>query len=182
MYFKLEVKKFWDKGIFTEFLCEDEALLKRLENKIDQKVGPLNNKTNVRGKMTDWKCFIKDEDFKNFVQIFIRHMHNASFDIVNNVPPLEIIIKDAWGSILNKGDEVWQHIHNDQYASVLYFDDYAPLQTSAGQFDTKRGLLITIPGKCPHWVDEIKEDFSRKTLVFNWQFKDFVLNKNYADI
>ena len=79
----------------------------------------------------------------------------------------EIVIKDSWGNLLKKGEEVQRHHHRDAYYStVIYFDDIAPLETDIGTIQTHRGKVVTLDGFLHHWVNPVSQE--RINLVFNW--------------
>jgi hypothetical protein len=153
-----------------DFTYEDEIGLKYFEDKIRANLGPNNYKTNVKGQMTSWGLFLKDPEFELFItKIFYPTIFRHK-GILTGDSEKEILIKDAWGNVLNKGEKVERHHHRDSYYStIIYFDDVAPLQTDIGSFSTHRGKVITLDGFLYHWVDPVPQE--RINLVFNWSSK-----------
>ena len=170
-------------GSIYKVLIEDEKLLKNLESKIKSSIdNNVSYKTNVKGSMTGWKTFLKDKDFDKLLAIYldrcsideIMEQHKSKKDGFFNFRVIE-----AWGNILKKQDKVIRHKHlGVSWSSVLYFDDYANLKTDAGDIETKRGLVVTLPSYLDHWVEPIQEDVERCSLVWNWSFiPDWVQNE-----
>ena len=158
-----------------KFTYDDEEALKYFEDKIENNVGPMDNITNVKGKMTEWQLFNNDPEFKSFINhIFYPTIikHRPLRGDLENL----LIVKDSWGNILEKGDSVERHHHKDgYYSTIMYFDNVAPLQTDIGEFPTHRGLVITIEGFLYHWVNPVKK--RRKNLVFNWSMQSQKFNE-----
>lgn len=169
-------------GSVTKILIQDEQLLKNLQNKISLNVDKeLSYKTNVKGRMTHWNFFSRDEDFKNLLDQFLKiaRRSNIWLEYFNREKNLYFFnISNAWGNILNKNESVTRHHHlGTDYASVLYFDDRSVLCTDAGNFKSQRGLVITMPSYLHHWVEKLTEDTQRYTLAWNWTFA-----KNWENI
>ena len=163
------------KGTVIQVRIKDEALLKALEKKIKTNIDPkLSYKTNVYADMTHWDQFKKDEDFKKLLHHYLvlcgeANLYPEQYDKVND--KYHFIVQNAWGNLMKKGDYVLKHHHlGSDFASVLYFDNHAPLTTAAGDFPTERGLIITLPSYCHHSVNKITKDIKRCTLAWNWSF------------
>ena len=78
-----------------KFTYDDEEALKYFEDKIENNVGPMDNITNVKGKMTEWQLFNNDPEFKSFIN------HTFYPTIIKHRPlrgDLEnlLIVKDSW--------------------------------------------------------------------------------------
>ena len=149
-----------------EFTYKDELALKYFEDKVRKNIGPMDYKTNVKGKMTAWNSFINDPEFKLFI-------NDIFYTTIIKHTPLRgtnetlIQVKEAWGNLLHKEDSVERHHHrNGYYSTVIYFDNVAPLQTDIGDIETFRGKVVTIDGFLYHWVNPVPKD--RINLVFNW--------------
>ena len=153
-----------------DFIFKDEVALKYFEKKIRDNVGLNDYKTNVKGQMTSWILFNKDPEFELFIKEAFYPTIFKHKGILIGEKEDEILIKDAWGNILKKGETVERHHHRDSYYStVIYFDNVAPLQTDIGTIETCRGKVITLDGFLHHWVNPISEE--RINLVFNWSSK-----------
>ena len=96
-------------------------------------------------------------------------MYPEHYDKVNDT--YHFLVQNAWGTLMKKNDRVKSHHHlGTDFASVLYFDSHASLNTDAGNFPTERGLIITLPSYCFHSVAKITKDITRCTLAWNWSF------------
>tara|TARA_R100000656_G_scaffold88853_1_gene64514 strand:- start:1777 stop:2394 length:618 start_codon:yes stop_codon:yes gene_type:complete len=163
------------KGTIIQVRIKDEALLKTLEKKIKTNIDPkLSYKTNVYADMTHWDQFKQDEDFKKLLHRYLvlcgeANLYPEHYDKVNDT--YHFLVQNAWGTLMKKNDRVKSHHHlGTDFASVLYFDSHASLNTDAGNFPTERGLIITLPSYCFHSVAKITKDITRCTLAWNWSF------------
>ena len=170
MILKSEPKKLSLEGLFLQIKIEDDLLLNALENKILSALLTNSYKTNVIGKMTSYEYFVQDNDFKKLLSLF--YAEAIKDNLFSNFPIDKglINIKEAWGNILEKNEYVKKHIHYNQITSCLYFDDNSDLHTKEESFKTFRGLILSIPGCCPHWVEPVK-DKKRISLIWNWSFQ-----------
>ena len=162
-------------GTIVQLQINNEPLLKRLEKKIRANIDSnLSYKTNVYAGMTHWDLFKQDNDFKNLLQEYMTlcgeaGIYSTHYDKVAN--KYHFLVQNAWGTLMKKNDWVKSHHHlGTDFASVLYFDSHAPLNTDAGNFPTRRGLIITIPSYCFHSVAKITKDITRCSLAWNWTF------------
>jgi hypothetical protein len=164
-YYNKPVTKY---GNFFCFYLDEENFLLELQKLIEDNVGKLDNQTNVKGQMTSWHFFRDLPIFLDFLNILVPYFDKFKIPAWDNCLPM-FSVRDGFGNILKKNDCVDSHNHmGSVYSSCLYFDDYADLHTEAGTFKTQRGKVITLPGWCNHWVDPIKQDVKRYTLVWNW--------------
>lgn len=156
--------------IFT-LKYDDEEHMQELEKITKENIGVLDYKTNVLAKMTDYSFFVEHPSFKKLGQWFYGKVYEHQLVDKQYLQEdrFHAQIRDAWGSVFNKGDSVKRHDHlGSKYASALYFDNYANLQTEVGEFQTERGLIITIPSHLKHWVDPLSNEVNRINLVWNW--------------
>ena len=165
----------WEiSGTIYKVSIENENLLQKLENKIRSNIDDkVSYKTNVKGRMTHWDTFKHDDDFKKLISEFFNKC--SYYDIFHGAKSKDglfhFLINNAWGNILKKGEKVNTHHHlGVDYASVLYFDNHAPLYTDAGKIKTERGLIVTIPSFLFHWVEPLDKDIERYTIAWNWSF------------
>jgi len=155
-------------GNFFCFYLDQEILLQKLQKLIDANVGKLDFQTNIQGQMTSWHHFKEEPLFKDLLNMLIPFYDRFKLEEWKEDTAM-LSIRDAFASILKKDGFVEKHSHMGScYSSALYFDDYADLHTDAGSFKTERGKVITLPGWCNHWVDPLKQDVKRYTLVWNW--------------
>jgi len=163
------------RGAVTQLQITNESLLKRLETKIKNGVGALDYQTNVNAQMTPWDFFKSDEDFQTLLSNYFFICGKGGIyakDYDGKTGHYRILVQNAWGNLMKKGDFVFNHHHlGSEFSSVLYFDSHASLDTDVGEFPTKRGLIITLPSYCYHSVKTITKDIQRYTLPWNWSFK-----------
>jgi hypothetical protein len=155
-----------------QFKYVNDERMKYFKKKIDENTGPEDNKTNVTGKMTDYGFFLWDPDFINFVneEFFIPEInkYQQAFPSPNLLGKMNM--GQAWGSKLEKGNEVIPHSHIPwEWSTILYFCNSAPLETEVGTIDTFKGKVVTIPGWLRHWVSPVKCE-GRYNLVWNWNY------------
>jgi hypothetical protein len=153
-----------------QFTYTDNIALSYFENKIHNNTGINDGKTNVKGKMTDWFLFSKDPEFNSFIQNVFFPNTAKHVNVLIPIDSSGIIIKEAWGNILDTGNFVERHNHVDtEYTTVIYFDSIAPLHTEIGVFDTYRGMVLTLESFIDHWVEPVPS--KRTSLIFNWSPK-----------
>jgi len=76
--------------------------------------GEKNYQTNIKGKMTDWKFFVRDQHFINIFSNFTRYI-DANIDLAH------YYLTDAWGFELNFNEKTLSHRHNESlWSGVLY--------------------------------------------------------------
>ena len=170
------------EGNFFCFYIDNEGMLQQFEKLIDENVGKLDYATNVKGRMTSWHFFKKNILFKQLMNHIVPFYDKIKITEWVKFKPT-VAVQDAWRTIMQKDEFVEEHTHmGSAFSSVLYFDNYADLQTEAGPFKTQRGKIITLPGWCCHWVNPIKEDVKRYTLVWNWNpTNDDIINRDEKD-
>ena len=75
-----------------------------------------NYQTNIKGKMTDWKFFVKDKNFLSIFSKFVRY-------IDENINMSRYILSDAWGFELNFNERTLFHRHGEAlWSGVLYLN------------------------------------------------------------
>ena len=127
----------------------------------------LEDVTYVRGKMTPWNHFVDNP----VITKFINHCIN-SHQLTN--PGLfryfyqKQIIQNLWGIELGKGDRVAVHDHLDIHG-LLYLTEGNPLILPELQVEItpKAGDYYFFPPGIKHYVEEIKDDNKRYTIVMN---------------
>jgi hypothetical protein len=108
------------KNLFIiEHQLTDLSFVNEFKYLIDKNIGPLNYKTNVKGKMTDWTFFKNVPEFNNILlnigQIF------------TTLPFTEMVLTQAWGNMIEKGDQVIMHNHRaNSMSSILYLTENGP--------------------------------------------------------
>jgi hypothetical protein len=153
------------KNLFIiEHQLTDLSFINNFKTLIDKNVGPLNYKTNVKGKMTSWEFFKNVPEFNKILldigQIF------ASF------PFRAMTLAQAWGNIIEKGDEVLIHNHRYNHVSgVLYLTENGP-GTYFPQFNKtiveKIGKFVFFNGEVNHGVVPSNIKQKRYTIACNF--------------
>jgi hypothetical protein len=165
--YNLQVKKL-EKHIFlTEYQFKDISFVEYFKNLIDQKVGIYDGKTNVKGKMTSFKCFVGDKELHKLL------IESTEFLKISHFQPT--YLDEAWGNILGKGDKVLYHTHWSMvYSGILYLTEGGP-GTHFPQFDytvkEKIGKMVFFSGEAYHGVKETNKNQKRYTLAFNFAEK-----------
>ena len=70
----------------------------------------MKNYTNVKGEMTSWTQFVKDDNFIKFLNFTI-NKHQVSHPDLFKFFYQRKTIEDAWGNLYRKGDSLTSHIH-----------------------------------------------------------------------
>jgi hypothetical protein len=73
-----------------------------------------NYRTNIKGKMTDWKFFVQDENFLEVFRKFVRYLDE-------NITLSRYFLTEAWGLELNFNERTLFHSHMQSlWSGVLY--------------------------------------------------------------
>lgn len=160
---------------------EDIETINNLKNKIKEqvKMSTLNYKTNVKGLFTGFESLNEDKDFINFLLSIKRSIRCIS--------DYNFKVRDCWGNILNKGDEVVEHYHdNDGFSGILYLSENGPGTYFSDYnitIEEKIGRFVLFTPILKHSVKKIENNIERYSLAFNtykikgWDNID--LTKNY---
>lgn len=162
---EIQVKQtiFLYQGIYT-----NNKILNLLKEKIkDNCIDDNKNKTNVKGDMTSWNFFNKDQDFKTFIEDIIPDLRKC-------VGPQDAFeIHNAWGNILsNEENHVAEHHHRQTslLSGVLHLSDEGP-GLYFKQFDytlkEKFGGFALFHPETLHEVKKFKYTQPRISLAFN---------------
>ena len=154
--------------LLKEYKIKDQSytdiLLKEVKDNIDE---IYSYKSNVVGKKTYWKHFIKKS--KNFKDVL---------NLLN-----EYVLYEAWGNILNKNDYVEEHNHFNptlvnrfiDISGILYLTNFGP-GTFFKQFNKtikpEAGKIIVFDSKYLHSVKKCDRDEPRITIAFNGRRKE----------
>jgi hypothetical protein len=163
--FTLNVTKI-EKWVFLiEYQLKNLNFVDILKKEIKNKVGSMNYKTNVKGEMTDFTEFVNNEILINILR--------ECMEVTNVLSLPKSVLKDAWGNILKKGDNVQQHTHHGYTISgVLYLTEKGP-GTYFPEFnktiDEKIGKVVLFSGDALHSVPVYRGDEDRYTIAFNFK-------------
>jgi hypothetical protein len=153
------------KNLFIiEYQLTDLSFVKNFKELIDKNVGPLNYKTNVKGKMTSWDFFKNVPEFNNI-------LFNIG-QIFTTFPFVEMTLTQAWGNIIEKKDEVIMHNHRyDCVSGILYLTENGP-GTYFPQFNKtvveKIGKFIFFSSEANHSVAPSIIKQKRYTIACNF--------------
>lgn len=139
-----------------------EGLKKQIKE--DIKISSLNHKTNVTGKISELHSLVHNEIFHNFLKIIKKEIHIIYQD--------NFIVKDAWGTLSKKGEEVLLHHHNAirGFCGILYLTENGP-GTKFPQYDLlvqeEIGKYVLFHPLLLHEVSKLEMDIERMTVAFN---------------
>ena len=127
----------------------------------------LENFTNVKGGMTDWKYFIDKVDFINFIS-FIINKYQSSHKEMFQYFLEKYCIEDAWGNEIKKGDYLEYHSH-DCYHGILYLTKGCDLILPELnlKITPEPGDYYIFPPFVLHGFDKNEEQDNRYSLIFN---------------
>lgn len=153
------------KTIFlTEYQFEDTSFVKEFKSLIDKNVGPYDFKTNVKGRMTPFNCFIKNKTLHKLLDECTRFLK------ITNCRPTELC--EAWGNILDRGNEVKPHDHATmEYSALLYLTEGGPGTYFHGfdiTIEEKIGKIVFFSSEALHSVKGTTKKQKRYTLALNF--------------
>jgi len=148
----------------VEHQFKDLNFVDILKKEIDKKVGELDYKTNVRGKMTKFHEFINNP--------ILLKLLGESIYVSNVLNVKDSRLGEAWGNILKKGENVIAHTHEPAIISgVLYLTEGGP-GTNFPEFnktvEEKIGKIVFFSGMASHQVLPTKLNKNRYTIAFNF--------------
>lgn len=153
------------KNLFIiEYQIKDLSFVNNFKLLIDKNVGALNYKTNVKGKMTDWEFF---KNVPEFNQLLL-----SIGEIFCAFPFKQLTLVNAWGNIIEKGDEVVIHNHRYNHISgILYLTENGP-GTYFPQFNKtvveKIGKFVFFSSEADHSVAKSNIKQKRYTIACNF--------------
>ena len=127
----------------------------------------LENFTNVKGGMTDWKYFIDKVDFINFISFIINKYQSSHKEIFEYFLE-KYCIGEAWGNEIKKGDYLEYHSH-DCYHGILYLTKGCDLILPELnlKITPEPGDYYIFPPFVLHGFDKNEEQDNRYSLIFN---------------
>jgi hypothetical protein len=131
---------------------------------------PQNFTTNVKGFMTPWNFFCKDEKFLEEIAI-------PTFNIIEDdkelIEPWELA--ECWGIKQNKSHYTKLHNHgNSVYSCIFYLNDHDNnliIPELDKEIVPKKGKLVIFTGSLYHRTRRIINNESRYALVFNLNYQ-----------
>ena len=141
------------------------------------------NYTNVKGGMTEWNYFINNHNFNKFITYLI-NKHQTSHPEIFQYFLEKMIIENAWGNEIKKGNYLNYHNHNC-FHGILYLTKGCDLILPELniKITPNVGDYYIFPPYVLHGFDKSIEDNNRYSLIFNIQQNDrFKFNKKKEQI
>lgn len=162
--YKIEVFTTYKNVFIAEYqIKENIHSVDKLKKMIDDSTGALDYKTNVKGKMTDFKQFINEPLFLNILKECEIFFNTFNFK--------KMYLQDAWGNILEENEEVIEHDHGGcEVSGVLYLTEggsgtyFSEINKT---IEEKIGKIIFFSSNIKHSVIKNKLH-KRYTLAFNF--------------
>mgnify|MGYP001201547632 CR=1 FL=1 len=172
MDFDIHIKPLEKDSFVLIGRINDPDLIHKLKSDITmgtKRTSNSNYKTNVMGKMTNFKYLNTNTNLIKFLDL-IRPMFKKVFT-------RKIELKDSWGNILGKNDYVYMHNHHPSSVSgILYLTEnvsfpktYFPLYNM--HIEPEVGKFVLFDPLLEHEVPKNKSSQKRYTLIFNFQLK-----------
>ena len=150
--------------IELELKINSAYLIKQIEEGINSQTN-CNYVTHVKGEMTAWDYFIKDENFLSVVKIGTNYLDEK-------ISLVSCYLRDAWGTKISYNDRIREHDHNGCIISgVLYLQDsdqelyFKELDIS---IKPKKGKLILFSPLLKHGTKSNLNKKSRYSIAFNY--------------
>jgi len=164
MNFNLQVKEILKETFILTGEINDKTILNNLIDFVkNNKDENLSYKTNVKGHFTGFYSLIQNENFINFLKNIQK---NIRIVFKNNFK-----ISEAWGNILKKNEEVFEHTHScDGISGILYLTDNGPgtfFKEYNLNIEEKQGRYVLFSPNLLHGVRKIDSDIERITVAFN---------------
>ena len=162
--YNLNVYSIPRKYFIIEYQLKDLSNIEYFKNIIDKNTGEYDYVTNVKGRMTSFKQFVKDK-------IFFTVMDEVKdlFDVMNYG---ELYLKDAWGNILQNKDSVEEHAHECTVSGILYLTEGGPgtyFKEANKLIEEKIGKVVLFSPDLMHSVKQSDTPSKRYTLAFNFE-------------
>jgi len=136
-------------------------------NKINQNINTdLSFTTNVKGHMTDWRLFEKDENFLRLLSQ-IHQENNLDFDN-------DLKLVDAWGIKMEEGCQTIKHNHIENSISGSFYlndcDNKIFFPQLKLEIPIEKNTCIFFSSILEHYTTPIKKD-TKYAIVFNFNEK-----------
>jgi hypothetical protein len=161
---KVEIDSFYIEGKID---LDADYFIKKIEEGIID--SPQNNTTNVKGFMTPWDYFVRDEEFaKIFVKI-INQVENHS--TVKNVLPSDWELNECWGLKNILGCQTIRHHHHPAVISGAIYLNESNQELIFDQIDTKlkpeKGSFALFSSHLFHKTERNLSNLPKYGLAFN---------------
>jgi hypothetical protein len=165
MNFNLIAKEIVRETFLLTGEIEDKNIIENLKKFIrNNKDEELSKKTHVKGHFTGFRSLIQNDYFIQFLE-----------KIKNNITMIykgNFLIMNAWGNILNCGEEVTEHNHNGvtAFSGILYLSEGGPgtyFKDYNLTIEEKIGKYVLFSPILYHSVEKVNIDLERITLAWN---------------
>ena len=127
----------------------------------------MKNYTNVKGGMTSWDHFVKNDDFIKFVNYTI-NKHQVTHPNLFKWFYQRKTIESAWGNMYKKGDSLTSHMHYS-FNGILFLSKGCDLILPELNITLtpNPGDYYYFPPMIYHGFEEILNDEERCSIAFN---------------
>jgi hypothetical protein len=135
-----------------------------IKNNLDPK---MENYTNVKGGMTDWKHFNDNNNFKNFIY-YVINKHQITHPEIFEYFLDKNKISDAWGNEIKPNDSLSYHTHPCIHG-ILYLTKGCDLILPELnlKITPEPGDYYIFPPEILHGFDKYEGEKNRYSLIFN---------------
>jgi len=144
-----------------------------IKNNLDPK---LKNITNVKGNMTDWYYFLKNENFSHLITYLINKYQISHPEIFQYFFE-KLQVTNAWGNEIKTGDSLNFHTHNC-YHGILYLTEGCELELPELniKINPNPGDYYLLPPFVLHGFNKSLQEKNRYSLIFNIHEKNSKFN------
>lgn len=139
---------------------------------IKKNINPdMSHLTYVKGGMTDWNFFEKDNNFINFRNYLINKYQVSHSEIFQYFLEKNTI-REAWGNEIKPGDSLNYHVHN-MFHGILYLTEGCNLILPELNISIipKPGDYYIFPPQIFHGFNKYEGKLNRYSLIFNIESK-----------
>ena len=127
----------------------------------------MDNYTNVKGGMTDWRYFLNKPEFNEFMA-YVINKHQTTHSNLFQYFLEKNVVSDAWGNEIKPGDSLDYHTHSCQHG-ILYLTKGCDLILPELNLKIKPepGDYYIFPPEIIHGFDKYVGENYRYSLIFN---------------
>jgi hypothetical protein len=178
MNINLQIKSIQQESFLLTSKIYDLDLLNNLKNFVKNNINQeLYAKTNVIGGFTGFNSLVENEFFIKFIKSIKKEILMISDG--------NFIIKNAWGNLCKKGEEVLEHNHSgiDFFCGILYLTENGPgtyFKEYNININEEIGKFVLFDPLLKHSVPKIENEIERVSIAFNAiKFKSW---EDYTDL
>lgn len=128
-----------------------------------------NNKTYVKGFMTAWDYFVKDEEF---LKVFLKLINKIEYNnTIQDYFPSQWTLKECWGIKEITGSSTTKHHHiSTVFSGIIYLNDvkHDLIFDQLGlKLTPEKGKFSIFSGNLTHYTERNLTDISKYAIVFN---------------